>query len=369
MSVTVRVQVALGERSYPILIGDDLLGRADSYLPWLTGRQVLIVSNETVGPLYAARVREALAGCDVHELLLPDGEQHKTLDSFATILDALLAHRFSRRATVLALGGGVIGDLAGFAAACYQRGAGFVQVPTTLLAQVDSAVGGKTAVNHARGKNMIGAFYQPRCVVADTGVLATLPAREYAAGLAEVVKYGVIHDAVFFEWLEANVAALRARDASALAWIIRRSCEIKAHVVGLDEREETDIRAILNFGHTFGHAIENTQGYGTWLHGEAVAMGMVLAADLSARMGWLARGDAARVRGLLDALGLPVLPPQGLDGPGFRAAMSLDKKVTDGRIRFILARRLGHVEVTDEVPAPMLDATLAAGTALCAASS
>ena len=368
MSVTVRVQVALGERSYPILIGDDLLGRADSYGPWLPGRQVLIVTNETVGPLYAARVREALAGCDVRELQLPDGEQYKTLDSFAAILDALLEHRFSRRATVLALGGGVIGDLAGFAAACYQRGAGFIQVPTTLLAQVDSAVGGKTAVNHARGKNMIGAFYQPRCVVADTGVLATLPAREYAAGLAEVVKYGVIHDAVFFEWLEANVAALRAREPSALAWIIRRSCEIKAHVVGLDEREETDIRAILNFGHTFGHAIENTQGYGTWLHGEAVAMGMVLAADLSARLGWLARTDAARVRGLLDALGLPVLPPQGLDGPGFRAAMSLDKKVTDGRIRFILARRLGRVEVTDDVPAPMLDATLAAGTALCAAS-
>ncbi len=364
-----RVEVALGERSYPILIGPGLLDCTESYAPYLAGKQVLIVTNDLVGPLYSDRVQAALAEFEVSVLQLPDGEQYKTLASYAAILDALLQHRFSRRATVLALGGGVVGDVAGFAAASYQRGAGFIQVPTTLLAQVDSSVGGKTAVNHARGKNMIGAFYQPRCVIADTQTLVTLPAREYLAGLAEVVKYGVIQDADFFAWLETNVDALLQRNAEALTYVIRRSCELKAQVVALDEREETDIRAMLNFGHTFGHAIENTQGYGNWLHGEAVAAGMVLAADLSVRVGWLASDDALRIRQLIQRFGLPALPPATAGDSSTRAAfmsaMSLDKKVTDGRIRFILARRIGEVAVTDAVSDAALQATLGAGEDLC----
>ena len=369
-----RVDVALGERSYPILIGPGLLDRAESYAPYLAGKQVLIVTNDRVGPLYGDRVQAALSAFEVRVLQLPDGEQYKTLESYAAILDALLQQRFSRRATVLALGGGVVGDVAGFAAASYQRGAGFIQVPTTLLAQVDSSVGGKTAVNHARGKNMIGAFYQPRCVIADTQTLATLPVREYLAGLAEVVKYGVIQDADFFAWLEANVDALLQRNAAALTHVIRRSCELKAQVVALDEREETDIRAMLNFGHTFGHAIENTQGYGNWLHGEAVAAGMVLAADLSVRVGWLASEDALRIRRLIQRFGLPAMPPSTSVATAgdststraaFMAAMSLDKKVTDGRIRFILARRIGEVAVTDAVQDAALQATLGAGEDLC----
>ena len=364
-----RVEVSLGERSYPILIGAGLLDRADSYAPYLAGKQVLIVTNDRVGPLYSDRVQAALAGFEVRTLQLPDGEQHKTLQSYAAILDALLLHRFSRRATVLALGGGVVGDVAGFAAASYQRGAGFLQVPTTLLAQVDSSVGGKTAVNHARGKNMIGAFYQPRCVVADTATLATLPQREYLAGIAEIVKYGVIQDGELFAWLEAHVDQLLQRDAAALTYVIRRSCEVKAQVVAMDEREETDIRAMLNFGHTFGHAIENTQGYGAWLHGEAVAAGMVLAADLSVRVGWLAADEARRIRGLIERFGLPAIPPdtsgESSQRAAFMAAMSLDKKVTDGRIRFILARQIGEVAVTDAVPDAALQATLDAGAGLC----
>ena len=361
----VRVDVELGERGYPILIGPRLLGRADSYAPWLGGRQVLIVTNDRVGPLFAHQVKSALAGFDVRSVVLPDGEAHKNLDSFRCILDALLTARFARRATVLALGGGVVGDVAGFAASCYQRGAGFIQVPTTLLAQVDSAVGGKTAVNHALGKNMIGAFYQPQCVIADTDTLATLPERELRAGLAEVIKYGVIRDPELFAWLESNIGLLLARDVAALTHVIRRSCEIKAQVVALDERETTDVRAILNFGHTFAHAIENLEGYGTWLHGEAVAAGMVLAADLSARIGWLAGADALRVRQLVARAGLPVMPPESVAGNDFLAAMGMDKKVVDGRVRFVLARRIGEVAVTHDVSQAQLHATLLARDALC----
>ena len=360
-----RVDVELGDRGYPILIGPGLLARADSYFPWLSGQQVLIVTNERVGPLFAQQVETALAGCDVRSLVLADGEAHKNLESFQRILDALLTARFARRATVLALGGGVVGDVAGFAAACYQRGAGFIQVPTTLLAQVDSAVGGKTAINHALGKNMIGAFYQPQCVIADTDTLSTLPERELRAGLAEVIKYGVIRDRELFAWLESNIGRLLAREAEALTHVIKRSCEIKAEVVALDERETTDVRAILNFGHTFGHAIENLEGYGAWLHGEAVAAGMVLAADLSARIGWLPAADALRVRRLVERAGLPVVPPASVAGNAFLAAIGLDKKVVDGRVRFVLARKIGEACVTDEVSPAQLRATLQAGSELC----
>ena len=361
----VRVDVELGERGYPILIGPGLLARAESYATWLSGKQVLIVTNDRVGPLYASQLTSALTGCDVRTIVLPDGEAHKNLDSFRGILDALLAARFERRATVIALGGGVVGDVAGFAAACYQRGAGFIQVPTTLLAQVDSAVGGKTAVNHALGKNMIGAFYQPRCVIADTNTLTTLPERELRAGLAEVIKYGVIRDAALFDWLENNMERLLAREADALTHVIRRSCELKAEVVALDERELTDVRAILNYGHTFGHAIENLEGYGTWLHGEAVGVGMVLAADLSARIGWLPSTDALRIRALVARAGLAVVGPACVTGNEFITAMGLDKKVVDGRVRFVLARRIGEVALTNEVTPAQLRATLHAGDAVC----
>ena len=288
-----QVGIELGERSYPILIGPGLLQDGSLLQSHIKARDVLVVTNETIAPLYLQAVTQALGDRRISSVILPDGEEYKTLESYARILDALIQARMNRDAAVIALGGGVVGDMAGFAAASYQRGIDYIQIPTTLLAQVDSSVGGKTAVNHPQAKNMIGAFYQPRCVIADTATLSTLPDREYRAGIAEVVKYGLIYDAAFFDWLESNVDALAAREDAAVMHAIKRSCEIKAEVVGVDEREH-GLRAILNLGHTFGHAIETAMGYGTWLHGEAVAAGMVMAADMSARLGWLSTTDRDR---------------------------------------------------------------------------
>ena len=282
--------VDLGDRSYPIFIGENLLNRAELFMPYIAGKQVLIVSNTTIAPLYLDTLRATLSVERVDSVILPDGEQYKTLDQLNTIFDDLLERRHNRTTTLIALGGGVIGDMTGFAAACYQRGVAFIQVPTTLLSQVDSSVGGKTGVNHPLGKNMIGAFHQPRCVVADIDTLRTLPAREFSAGIAEIVKYGLICDREFYVWLTRHMAGLMARDAQLLGEAIYRSCANKARVVAADEREG-GLRAILNLGHTFGHAIETAQGYGVWLHGEAVAVGMIMAADLSARLGWISAAE------------------------------------------------------------------------------
>ncbi len=342
-----RLDVDLGARSYPILIGPGLIGDAASYRPSVRGRQVLIVSNDTVAPLYLGAVEEGLADLDCRQLILPDGERFKTLETLNRVFDALLEARFGRDVTVVAVGGGVVGDIAGFAAACYQRGVDFLQVPTTLLAQVDSSVGGKTGVNHPLGKNMIGAFHQPRAVIADTDTLHTLPDRELAAGLAEVVKYGLIRDAAFLDWLQTHRERLLARDAETLAAAIERSCRNKAEVVAADEREAGQ-RALLNLGHTFGHAIEAGVGYGVWLHGEAVAAGMVLAAELSARLGWLDTLVVARIRGLLASFGLPVDPPSGLSVQRWLDLMAVDKKVQAGRLRLVLLRDIGAAEVTAE---------------------
>ncbi|MGB8144932.1 MAG: 3-dehydroquinate synthase, partial [Chromatiaceae bacterium] len=302
--MTRSIQVALGDRAYPIHIGQQLLADPGWYQPHIRGRQVMVVTNVTVAPLYLTQVEQALAGYQVAQVILPDGEQYKTLEVWNRIFDGLLGNRFGRDCTLIAMGGGVVGDMAGFAAACYQRGVAFIQVPTTLLAQVDSSVGGKTGVNHPLGKNMIGAFHQPRAVIIDTDTLNTLPDREIAAGLAEVIKYGLIRDPAFFGWLEDRMPALLARDSEALAEAIERSCQNKAEVVAADEREAGQ-RALLNLGHTFGHAIETGMGYGTWLHGEAVGAGMCLAADLSHRLGWLAADDLVRARALIAAAGLP----------------------------------------------------------------
>ncbi|MFW6092613.1 MAG: 3-dehydroquinate synthase [Pseudomonadota bacterium] len=355
------VEAALGERSYPIYIGRGALAHADLLRRHVRGRQVAVVSNDVVAPLYLEKLESALGQhCQLDVFLMADGEQHKSLETYGQLMDFLLEHRHNRSTTVVALGGGVVGDLAGFVAATFQRGVDFLQVPTTLLAQVDSSVGGKTAVNHPRGKNMIGAFHQPRCVLADTAVLDTLPEREYRAGLAEVVKYGVIRDAGFFAWLEANAHALHDRDPDALNRAVRRSCEIKTEVVAADEREG-GLRAILNFGHTFGHAIETLTGYRSLLHGEAVAIGMVMAADLSRRQGMLAQADAARLRGLLEVLGLPLASPPLCPADMLRA-MGMDKKVQDGRLRLVLAQALGHAVVTDAVDQAALDGALRAAT-------
>jgi 3-dehydroquinate synthase len=347
--------VELGARSYPIKIGHGLVSDHAAMSSLLAsavrGRQVLLVTNATVGGLYAEHVRKALADCVVDTFEIGDGERFKSLATYADVMDFLIEKRHNRTTCVIALGGGVVGDLAGFVAATYQRGVDFVQIPTTLLAQVDSSVGGKTAVNHVAAKNMIGAFYQPRCVLIDTAVLDTLPPREYAAGLAEVVKYGIIEDADFFAWLEKNSQALLDKDAAALIHVVRRSCEIKAQVVNADERE-AGVRAILNFGHTFGHAIESLTEYGTYLHGEAVAIGMVMAMQFSERLQMAPQGSAARVADLLTNLHLPVdlgglQSAQRLHAADFLDAMGLDKKAHDGRLRFVLADDIGKVQVSD----------------------
>src|SRR5690242_67227 len=318
------LRVELGSRSYPILIGPSLLARADVFAQHIPGRDVLLVTNTTVGPLYAAAVKKGLGERRVVEVTLPDGESHKTLATVSRVLDVLVANRFARDCTVVALGGGVVGDMAGFAAACYQRGVAYVQVPTTLLAQVDSSVGGKTGVNHPGGKNLIGAFHQPAAVIADTDTLKSLPVRELRAGLAEVIKYGLICDEALFTWLEQNMENLLAHDAAALTHAIHRSCEIKAEIVGRDEREQGD-RALLNLGHTFGHAIESATNYTTWLHGEAVGAGMLLAADMSKRLGWMTAADVERVEAILRRFGLPV-DVSALSAGTLAEKMKIDKK-------------------------------------------
>ena len=345
--------VDLGERSYPIYIGDGLLARADLLRPHIGGRQVMIVTNDTVAPLYLHKVQAAVEGLQCHSVVLPDGERYKTWEVLNRIFDALLEDRCDRRVTVIALGGGVVGDMAGFAAACYQRGVPFMQVPTTLLAQVDSSVGGKTGVNHPLGKNMIGAFHQPNCVLIDTATLNTLPDRELSAGLAEVIKYGLIRDVAFLEWLEENMDALLRRDAAALAEAIERSCRNKAEVVAADERE-SGVRALLNLGHTFGHAIETGMGYGVWLHGEAVAAGMCMAAALSARLGWIRTADVARIEILIQRAGLPVRAPKTLDPARMLEVMAVDKKAQEGIIRLVLLKAVGEAVVTADYDSGML---------------
>lgn len=352
-----KLLVQLDDRSYPIYIGSGLLNRAELFSRHVKSRQVLVVTNETIAPLYLDAVLKNLQDYRVETVILPDGEQYKTLDFVNRIFDKLLACTFSRNATLIALGGGVVGDMGGFAAACYQRGIAFLQIPTTLLAQVDSSVGGKTGVNHALGKNMIGAFYQPQCVIADADVLDTLDDRQLSAGLAEVIKYGLIRDTEFFIWLEHNMDALLARDKQALAFVIERSCINKAEIVAEDETE-AGVRATLNLGHTFGHAIETGAGYGRYLHGEAIAIGTCQAVDLSQRKGWLNNEDVARIIALFKKAGLPVNPPQELGAQRFLELMAIDKKNVDGHIRLILLKKIGEATLPVDVNQELLEATL-----------
>jgi 3-dehydroquinate synthase len=355
-SVSSKVQVQLGERSYPIYIGPGEIQRAD-IASHICGKKVLIVSNETIAPLYLELVEKQLSGLQVDKVILADGEQYKNLDNLNLIFDQLIASHHDRKTTLIALGGGVVGDMTGFAAACYQRGVPFIQIPTTLLAQVDSSVGGKTAVNHPLGKNMIGAFYQPQAVVIDTDTLSTLSDREFSAGLAEVIKYGLIVDAQFFEWLEDNIDALLNRDQQALAYAVQLSCISKANVVAADETEQ-GVRAILNLGHTFGHAIETFQQYKDWIHGEAVAAGMVMAAELSVMAGDLDSADLLRIKNLLTACSLPIAPPRGMGAEDFMRLMVRDKKVLDGQLRLVLLNSLGSACVSDQFSSTDLDAML-----------
>ena len=350
------LQVDVGHSRYPIMIGSGLLANRDLVGSQIPGHDLMIVTNTTVGLLYLATLRASLTDRNVAECILPDGEQHKTLQTAGWVFDALVGRKLNRDATVLALGGGVVGDIAGFVAACYQRGIGYVQIPTTLLAQVDSSVGGKTGVNHSGGKNLIGAFYQPRAVLADTDTLATLPDRELRAGLAEVIKYGCVWDPLLFDWLDLNMGKLLARDSDALTYAIARSCEIKATVVGHDEREQS-LRAILNFGHTFGHAIEAATAYETYLHGEAVALGMLIAADLSCRLGLIDAPVKKRVQSLLARAGLPTEAPK-IGAARALELMRMDKKVLAGAVRLVLLEKLGRAVVIAKYPQNDLDATL-----------
>jgi len=340
------LQVDVGHSRYPIIIGAGLM----------RDRDLMIVTNTTVARLYLETLRSTLGERGIAECILPDGEQHKTLQTAGWVFDALVGSKLNRDATVLALGGGVVGDIAGFVAACYQRGIGYVQMPTTLLAQVDSSVGGKTGVNHSGGKNLIGAFYQPLAVLADTDTLATLPDRELAAGLAEVIKYGCVWDPLLFDWLDLHIGELKARDSEALTYVIARSCAIKATVVARDEREQ-NLRAILNFGHTFGHVIEAATGYERYLHGEAVGLGMLMAADLSCKMGLIDRAVEERVRTLVERAGLPTEAPK-IGAARALELMRMDKKVLAGKLRLVLLEKLGRAVVTDQYPQDLLEATL-----------
>lgn len=355
-----RLKVELGERSYPIEIAAGLLQHAEVLTQTIKGKRVMIVTNTVVAPLYLERIIQLLSGFQVEHLILPDGEAYKTLATFERIMSALLETNHGRDTTLIALGGGVIGDVVGFAAASYQRGIPFIQVPTTLLSQVDSSVGGKTAVNHPLGKNMIGAFYQPKHVVIDTECLKTLPAREFAAGMAEVIKYGIIWDAEFFSWLETNMSRLQALEPAALAYAIRRCCEIKADVVGQDETEH-GVRALLNLGHTFGHAIEAEKGYGNWLHGEAVAAGMMLAAFTAEARGELNNRQLVRIRDLLLAANLPIQAPAEMDFDAFIRHMRRDKKVLEGKLRLVLPVGIGHAQVVADVSDAELLAVIESG--------
>lgn len=355
--------VALGTRSYPIHIGGGLLSRPELLAPAFKQKKAVVVTNETVAPLYLAQLLSTLGevGVEAMSVVLPDGERYKTWETLNSIFDALLGNHCERSTTLVALGGGVIGDMGGFAAACYQRGMPFIQVPTTLLSQVDSSVGGKTAINHPLGKNMIGAFYQPKLVLADIDTLNTLPERELSAGLAEVIKYGLIRDLPFFEWLENQMEALVARDPGALTEAVRRCCANKAEVVAADERESGE-RALLNLGHTFGHAIETGMGYGQWLHGEAVAAGTMMAVELSWRLGWLSAAQVGRVERLFRRAGLPVMGP--VLGPGrYLALMQHDKKVVEGRLRLVLLQDIGKAVVTEAATAGDIEAAIAARSA------
>ena len=350
------LQVDVGHSRYPIAIGPGLLTNSELLDAHIRGRDLLIVTNSIVARLYLAKLTDSLTGRRVAECILPDGEQHKTLQTAGWVFDALVAKKMNRDATVLALGGGVVGDVAGFAAASYQRGVGYVQIPTTLLAQVDSSVGGKTGVNHPGGKNLIGAFYQPQSVIADIDTLSTLPDREFRAGLAEIIKYGCVWDPLLFDWLDKHIPDLLARDADALIYAIARSCEIKATVVSKDEREQ-NLRAILNFGHTFGHAIEAATGYDTYLHGEAVGLGMLMAADLSQRLGLIESETKARVQDILTRSGLPTEVPRIGAAKG-KELMQMDKKVLAGAVRLVLLKKLGRAILTADYPQSALDATL-----------
>ncbi|MCE2595000.1 3-dehydroquinate synthase [Motilimonas cestriensis] len=347
------LNVDLGERSYPIYIGSGLLAQAQLFAPAIKAKKVMIVTNDVVAPLYLQQLKQTLAEYSIDEVILPDGEQFKTLASFELILNGLLSKRHARDTSVIALGGGVVGDMAGFAAACYQRGVGFIQVPTTLLSQVDSSVGGKTAVNHPLGKNMIGAFYQPSVVTIDIDCLKTLPAREFAAGMAEVIKYGIIYDYDLFCWLEQNQSKLKALDATALVHVIKRCCEIKAEIVSQDEQER-GARALLNLGHTFGHAIEAEQGYGNWLHGEAVAAGMVLAAETSLALGLVNQEQVLRMRHLVAAFDLPTAAPADMTFDTFMHHMQIDKKVLNGQLRLILPTDIGKSDIFADVTEDVL---------------
>ncbi|RFC39807.1 MAG: 3-dehydroquinate synthase [Candidatus Nitrotoga sp. CP45] len=355
--------VGLADRSYPIYIGSNLLGCTKLLLPHLPHKRTAVVTNTTVASLYLEPLRAMLQahGVDMIPIILPDGEQYKNVETLGLIYDALLSHRCERNTPLVALGGGVIGDMTGYAAATYLRGVPFIQIPTTLLAQVDSSVGGKTGINHPLGKNMIGAFYQPQVVLADITTLNTLKDQELRAGIAEVIKYGLIRDLSFFEWLEQNMEKLLARDADALQYAITRSCQNKAEVVAADERESGE-RALLNLGHTFGHAIETGMGYGTWLHGEAVAAGTIMAADLSCRLGWLSKEDVDRIRSLFERTGLPVVAP-ALGVEKYLQLMGLDKKVVGGKIRFVLLKSIGCAVISGDVEPELLRQTLVANSA------
>ncbi len=359
------ITVDLGARSYPIFIGGNLLADGAALRGILAGGRAAVITNDTVAPLYLDRLLAALPEVDATPIILPDGEQHKTMATVEAIHDRLMAGKFDRKSTLIALGGGVVGDIAGFAAAIWLRGVRYVQVPTTLLAQVDSSVGGKTGINHPLGKNMIGSFHQPAGVVADTSVLASLPEREIKAGLAEVLKYGLIADPAFFDWLARHAAGLLALDTELLGEAVARCCRAKAAIVARDERE-SGVRALLNLGHTFGHAIEAAVGYGTWLHGEAVAAGMVMAADLSWRLGWLDAASARRIRGVLEEdFGMPVIPPADISVDRYLELMASDKKSERGKIRFVLLRAIGAAEVAADVDPGQLARTLTARAALC----
>ncbi|NKB33407.1 MAG: 3-dehydroquinate synthase [Pseudomonadales bacterium] len=359
------VNVDLGDRSYPIFIGAKLFEDPSLLLPFIGKGRVVIVTNEIVAPLYLDRVQDQLGKQFGSVIILPDGEETKSLDTIAHIYDHLLEGKYDRKTTLVALGGGVVGDITGFAAATYQRGINFLQIPTTLLAQVDSSVGGKTGVNHALGKNMIGAFYQPQCVIADTEVLQSLPEREIKAGLAEVLKYGLINNEEFFDWLAANSESILNLEGESISNAVKICCMAKAELVAQDEKE-VGVRALLNLGHTFGHAIETATGYGTWLHGETVAMGMVMAADLSRRLGWLDSQAAARIREVIEKnFGMPVEPPADITIEQYLDLMSSDKKAELGKIRFILLKAIGEAVIEGDVESEILKSTLTAGSQLC----
>jgi 3-dehydroquinate synthase len=345
--------VDLGERSYPILIEANLLNHPEVLTTHLTTNKVVVVTNDVVEPLYFPVISKALAGYDVSKIVVPDGEQHKNLQSFEIIISKLLEMSAARDTTLIALGGGVVGDLTGFVAASFQRGMPFIQIPTTLLSQVDSSVGGKTAVNHPLGKNMIGSFYQPKAVLIDTNSLSTLPEREFAAGMAEVIKYGVIYDIDFFKWLEENQKAIKQKQFVALQYMIARCCEIKAEIVSIDERE-SGLRAILNLGHTFGHAIEAEKGYGNWLHGEAVSVGIVLASAVATKMNWLEASEFSRIEFLLQAFDLPTVAPSEMAYEDFVRHMRHDKKVQAGQLFFVIPKGIGKALVTNEISEELL---------------